>query len=62
MKVNERKELVEKIANGEYNNYIPAHLKDMISRFIGIKQSFIREFKTQPRTEDFMKLLNLSKG
>ena len=61
MKFNERKELVEKIANGEYNNYIPAHLKDMILRFIEIKQSFIRKFKTQPRTEDFMKLLNLSK-
>lgn len=61
MKVNERKELVEKIANGEYNYYIPSHLKDIILRFIEIKQSFIREFKTQPRTEDFMQHLNLSK-
>lgn len=33
----------------------------MILRFIEIKQSFVRDFKTQPRTEDFMKLLNLSK-
>lgn len=61
MKVNERKELVEKIANGEYNYYIPSHLKDIILRFIEIKQSFIREFKTQPRIEDFMQHLNLSK-
>ena len=60
MKIKDKNELINLIANGEYN-YIPIHLRELIISFLEVKQAFIQEFKTQPLTEDLMNILKLNK-
>ena len=58
MKINERKEIVRKIANGELI-YIPNHLKDLVIKFYDIYEKLYKENGVVPSMEEISFKMNL---
>lgn len=58
MKINERKEIVKKIADGELI-YIPNHLKDLVIKFYDIYEKLYKENGVVPSLEEISFKMNL---
>lgn len=58
MKINERKEIVRKIADGEIV-YIPNHLKDLVIKFHNIYEELYKENRVFPSLEEVSIKMNI---